>query len=177
MKGREGVYGSPPLALALPSADAIQLSPLIPGADALEEVLSASLSRVVVLAPPGTLERRFVLAHALRALAPAGELLALALKDRGGARLCKELEAFGCEVRETARRHHRICLTHRPVEPIGLDAAIVAGALQWVPSLGSWSQPGVFAWNRIDPGSAHLIDAPPALTGRGADLGCGWGVL
>ena len=177
MKGREAIYGSPPTELGAPAADAMQLSPLIPGADAIEEIPNASLSRVVVVAPPGTLERRFVLAHALRALTPGGELVALAPKDKGGARLRKELGTFGCMVQETARRHHRICLCHRPAEPFGLDAAIAEGTFQIVPSLGLWSQPGLFAWDRLDPGSALLIEPPPTFTGRGADLGCGMGVL
>ena len=40
------------------------------------------------------------------------------------------------------------------------------------------SRPGVFAWDRIDPASALLIDyLPRNLTGRAADLGAGTGVL
>ena len=44
-------------------------------------------------------------------------------------------------------------------------------------ALGLWSQPGVFSWDRIDPGSARLLALMPGLAGRGADLGCGVGVL
>jgi 16S rRNA (guanine1207-N2)-methyltransferase len=136
-----------------------------------------SLERFVLAAPPGVVERRYVLAHALRALKARGELIALAPKIRGGARLARELAAFGCEVAETARRHQRICLCLRPTEPLGLDEAIAAGAPQFVPALGLWSQPGVFSWDRLDPGSARLIAVLPPLKGRGADLGCGVGVL
>jgi 16S rRNA (guanine1207-N2)-methyltransferase len=39
------------------------------------------------------------------------------------------------------------------------------------------TQPGVFSWNRIDPGSALLAQCLPALSGVGADLGCGIGYL
>jgi len=42
---------------------------------------------------------------------------------------------------------------------------------------GLWTQPGVFSWDRIDPGSALLAEALPPLSGRGADLGCGVGYL
>ena len=101
----------------------------------------------------------------------------LAPKDRGGARLRKEMEAFGADVRETARRHHRICVTRRPAEPIGLEAAIAAGGPQIAPTLRLWSQPGVFSWDRLDPGSALLLKHLEGLEGRGADLGCGMGVL
>ncbi len=55
--------------------------------------------------------------------------------------------------------------------------AIEAGGPQFVEALGLWSQPGVFSWNRIDPGSALLAEQLPPLAGRGADLGCGAGAL
>jgi 16S rRNA (guanine1207-N2)-methyltransferase len=35
----------------------------------------------------------------------------------------------------------------------------------------------VFSWDRPDPGSQQLLAALPPLAGRGADLGCGLGVL
>ncbi|MFZ4540668.1 MAG: class I SAM-dependent methyltransferase, partial [Rickettsiales bacterium] len=40
-----------------------------------------------------------------------------------------------------------------------------------------WTHPGVFSWDRIDVGSALLLKHLPALSGRGADLGAGIGVL
>jgi 16S rRNA (guanine1207-N2)-methyltransferase len=173
----QGVYGSPPPALASAGPGAVQLSPLIPGAAALEAAADEVFERLVIAAPPGTLERRFVLAHGLRALKASGELIALAPKDKGGARLRKELEAFGCEVAESAKRHHRICVTRRPRAPVGLEATIALGGPQIAPSLGLWSQPGVFSWDRLDPGSDLLLRSAPSFAGRGADLGCGVGVL
>ena len=157
-------------------AGARQASPLVPGADALEDVAAASLDGMVVAAPSATLERAYVLALALRALKPGAPLTALAPKDRGGARLGRELRAFGCEVEETGRRHHRICRTVRPEHPTGLDAALTAGALRVVEGVG-WTQPGLFSWDRPDPGTGRLIEALPPLAGRGADLGCGTGLL
>jgi 16S rRNA (guanine1207-N2)-methyltransferase len=157
--------------------DAIELSPLAPGAAALEDQADGAFERITILAPPGVLERRYVLAHALRILASGGRLTALAPKDRGGARLAKELAAFGCDARASARRHYRFCDTVRPGQPQGLDAAIAAGAPQIAPALGLWSQPGVFSWDRADPGSALLIRHLPSLAGTGADFGCGVGLL
>jgi 16S rRNA (guanine1207-N2)-methyltransferase len=174
---RFGLYGDPPAELADRQAGAIQLSPLVPGSVALEGLPEHSLDDMTILAPPGTIERRHVMAHALRALAEDAPLTVLAPKDKGGSRLRKELEAFGCSVAEDARRHHRICTTARPSMPVGLDEAMVAGAPRLVEPLGLWSQPGVFAWDRIDPGSALLLEHLPPLAGRGADLGCGIGVL
>lgn len=173
----EAVYGAPPLDLAAPGAGAVQLSPLIPGAEGLEDIAGASLDRFVVLGPPGTLERRHVLAHALRTLKPGGELIALAPKTKGGTRLSAELTAFGCQVVETARRHHRICQTIRPEAPTGLDAAIAEGASRRLGGDGLWTQPGVFSWDRLDPGTALLLAHASGLAGKGADLGCGIGIL
>jgi 16S rRNA (guanine1207-N2)-methyltransferase len=171
------VYGAPPPALAIAPAGALQVSPLIPGAARIEDLAAASLSAAVLAAPAGTLERRYVLALALRALQPGGGLTALAPKEKGGSRLRKELEAFGCKVEEEGRQHQRICYALRPDAPAGLEAAIAAGGPQQLPVSGLWSQPGVFSWDRDDAGSQLLIAALPALSGHGADLGCGIGVL
>lgn len=171
------VYGAPPPDLATAPAGARQVSPLSPGAGALEDIASESLDGVVMAAPPGTVERRYALALALRALKPGGKLTAMAPKDKGGARLGKELKAFGCAVEETGRRHQRLCFTSRPASPVGLDEAIAAGEPRKVASLEGWSQPGVFSWDRLDPGTALLIEALPPLAGHGADFGCGAGVL
>src|SRR5207249_2656934 len=41
-----------------------------------------------------------------------------------------------------------------------------------------WSRPGLFSWDEIDEGSKLLTEhLPRNLSGRAADLGCGWGFL
>lgn len=171
------LYGLPVPGLVDIPAGAVQVSPLIPGAADLADLPDASTDEAIILAPGGTLERDHVLAQALRVLRPGARLLAFAPKDKGGARLKAALEAFGCPVVEDARRHHRFCTVTRPETLTGLDAAIAAGAPRIVPGLGVWSQPGVFSWDRLDPGSARLIESLPPLSGKGADLGCGVGLL
>ena len=171
------VYGVPSPDLAPAPAGARQVSPLVPSAEALETLEPGSLSSATIAAPPGTLERRYVLALGLRALRPGAPLTALAPKEKGGSRLAKELEGFGCRVEDEGRRHQRICRTARPDAPIGLDAAIAAGGPQRIGGDGLWTQPGDFSWDRDDPGSRLLVAALPALGGHGADLGCGIGVL
>ena len=169
------LYGTPPLGLIVLPSEAVQVSPLVPGSAALEAVSPASLDQALVCAPAGTLERDHVLALTLRALKPGAAMIALALKDRGGTRLRKTLEGFGCAVIEEARRHHRICQVTRPGHLSTIELAIARGAPRRVGAL--WTQPGVFSWDRLDPGSALLIATLPPLKGRGADLGCGLGVL
>lgn len=170
------LYGRPP-AVFDPPADATQTSPLIPGSADLAGFAPGQLDSVTMLAPPGALERRHVLALALRALKAGGRLDVVAPKDKGGSRLRKELTAFGLEVEETARAHHRRCVAVRPEVVNGLDEAIAAGGLQRLGDLGLWSQPGVFSWDRVDPGSALLVAHLPPMAGAGADLGCGVGYL
>lgn len=170
------LYGRPP-AVFDPPGDAIQTSPLIPGATALDSMAEGSADAAMIYAPPGVLERRYTLALALRALKPGGRLDALAPKDKGGSRLKKELEAFGVEVGESAKAHHRRCVVIRPQTLTGIDEAIEAGAPRLVPGLDAWSQPGIFAWDRVDAGTMLLAQTLPPLKGAGADLGCGYGAL
>jgi 16S rRNA (guanine1207-N2)-methyltransferase len=171
------VYGAPPPALVNIPEGARQISPLVPGAGALEDMPDASLDAIAVAAPPGAIERRYVLAQALRALKAGGALTAVAPKDKGGMRLRKELESFGCVVSEQSLRHQRLCTCLRPDAPAGLEQAIAEGAPQEAPRLGLISQPGVFSWDRPDPGSIILARHLTGLAGEGADLGCGVGVL
>ncbi len=170
------LYGRPP-AVFDPPGDAPQTSPLIPGSTPLESVPEGSADAVTVYAPPGVLERRYTLALALKALRSGGRLDVMAPKDKGGSRLKKELQAFGLEIGESAKAHHRRCVVVKPDTVAGLEEAIEAGAPRLVPGLDAWSQPGVFAWDRVDAGTLLLARTLPPLKGAGADLGCGYGAL
>jgi 16S rRNA (guanine1207-N2)-methyltransferase len=175
-----GVYGAPLSAfadLAEVASNAIQFSPLSPGAASLEHQSEGSLAAFTLMAPPGTLERRHALALALRALQVGGVLRALAPKDKGGTRLRKELESFGCAVEDISKHHHRIVTTRRPAELTGIDDALIEGGPRLSDDLKVWTQPGVFSWDRLDPGTILLIEHLPRLAGRGADFGCGLGFL
>lgn len=174
---RAAVYGFPSLDVVEVPGGAIQVSPLVVGSTDLADLAEGSLDEIVILAPAGVAERRYVLAQALRALRVEGRLTALAPKDRGGLRMNKELAAFGCVVGESAKRHHRICVALKPAVPTGLDVALAEGAPRRLDGDGLWTQPGVFSWDRLDPGTALLLKALPPLAGAGVDLGCGIGVL
>ncbi|SFJ96186.1 class I SAM-dependent methyltransferase [Caulobacter sp. UNC279MFTsu5.1] len=171
------VYGFPPFDVVDVPGGAMQVSPLVVGSTDLADLAEGSLDEIVVLAPAGVAERRYVLAQALRALKVEGRLTALAPKDRGGLRMNKELTAFGCTIGESAKRHHRICVALKPANVVGLDAAIAEGAPRRLDGDGLWTQPGVFSWDRLDPGSALLLKSLPPLGGAGVDLGCGIGIL
>ena len=171
------VYGHPPFELVEAPSGAPQVSPLVPGAADLAQTPPQSLDLAIIYAPAGVLERRAVLAQALRALKTGGKLVALARKDKGGARIGRELIEFGCKVEEAGRRHHRICVVETPAQLVALDEAIDAGAPRHLAGLDAISQPGLFSWDRLDDGTALLLDRLPALKGEGADLGCGAGLI
>ena len=171
------VYGAPPAGLADVPPGAVQTSPLMPGATLLQAIAPGSADAMIMAVPPGTVERLYALALALRALSPGGRLVALGPKDKGGSRIRKALEGFGCAVAEESKSHWRICRAMRPEAPTGIDEAIAEGALHFDDALGLWTQPGIFSWDRIDEGSALLLDALGPLSGHGADLGSGLGLL
>lgn len=171
------IYGTvPPDLVEIVDAN-VQCSPLVPGSADLADFAPSRLAGFIVHAPASTVERRCVMALALRALAPGAPLTVIAANDKGGTRLGGELVSFGCIIEASHKRHHRIITTARPEHPIGLDEAIAGGQPQLLADLGLWSQPGLFNWDRIDPGTQVLLDHLPPLSGRGADLGCGFGVL
>ncbi|HRD28590.1 MAG TPA: methyltransferase, partial [Caulobacter sp.] len=62
------VYGAPPHEVIALTADAVQVSPLVPGAARLEDLAEGALAGIALLAPPGTVERRYAMALALKAL-------------------------------------------------------------------------------------------------------------
>ncbi|MFM1960995.1 MAG: hypothetical protein RL588_2512 [Pseudomonadota bacterium] len=171
------LYGHPPPALFREPEGAIQASPLEPEGLDLAEAPEGTFVSALILAPPGRLEREWVLARTLQILPAGAPLTALAPNDRGGPRIAPALRAFGCEVTDEPRRRHRICRTVRPVHPVGLEAALEAGGPRLDPRMGLWTQPGVFSWDRPDSGTALLLGTAPSLRGRGADFGCGLGVL
>jgi 16S rRNA (guanine1207-N2)-methyltransferase len=171
------VYGLPLAALVDVPTGAVQCAPQWPGAIDLADLADETVAHAAMLAPPGTLERRYALAQVLRVLRPGAPLTVLAPKDGGGSRLVGDLAHFGCAAQSTAKAHHRICSIQRPAELIKIDAAIYDGGLQELPDTDLWSQPGIFSWDRLDPGSALLLQNLPLLNGRGADFGCGNGML
>lgn len=175
--GRTLIYGRPSPGLVDIPPGAEQVSPLVPGSTDLADLDAGEAEAAVILAPPGTLERDYVIAQALRAVRVGGALNVFAPKDKGGSRLRKALERFGCDVFEDARRHHRFCQVERPQAVQGLEAALSAGAPRRLDDTGLWTQPGVFSWDRLDRGTELLLRTLPDLKGRGADLGAGIGLL
>lgn len=171
------IYGQIPNGLADAPDDALQVGPMFPSQAALESLKAKTYTGLTMRAPANTAERHHDLALALRALVPGSGFTILAPKDKGGSRLLKELAAFGVMAADNPKRHHRICSGIVPEILRGIDEAIAKGAMVLAPKTGLMGQPGIFSWDRIDTGTALLMEALPNLWGRVGDFGCGTGLL
>jgi 16S rRNA (guanine1207-N2)-methyltransferase len=135
---------------------------------------------VLVLAPRQRDERRALLARALSQRAPGGIVVACAANDEGGRSLAADLAQLAGPVQGLSKHHCRVSWS-------ATEASVDAGRMrEWLaldaprPILDGryQSRPGLFAWDRIDAGSALLVQCLPGdLAGRGADLGAGYGYL
>lgn len=120
------------------------------------------------------------LGRALLALREGGELVAAAPVAEGGLRYVEDLQGLGVPVEVDVKARCRVV---RLVAGPELDRARAQAwaALDAVrPVLGGAfrSRPGLFAWDRVDAGSAVLAEVLPRdLAGRVADAGAGWGWL
>jgi 16S rRNA (guanine1207-N2)-methyltransferase len=149
-----------------------------------------------VFSDPGTVGRNYgaVFLHAGKQREETEGLLALALErsrglvlagaanDAGGGRLAKMMAAYGVEVHQLGKSKCRIAWTLQAPQADPALKAEKLQALEMRPLIMQgetwWTQPGLFSWDRIDPGSALLLEhLPDDLAGDLVDLGCGYGYL
>lgn len=135
---------------------------------------SAPLPAIVFVAIPKNMdEARGLLAQSLSVLATGGLLAASAANDAGGKRLAGLFKEIGLgPVQQIAKRHARLVWAQNPAQHHAPQESVQKNAA------GFWSQPGLFSWDRLDVGSALLMQyIPENLNGCGADFGCGYGAL
>lgn len=134
---------------------------------------------VLVLLPRQRDEARALMAEAFSALAPGGVVVAAALNAEGARSLESDFIALAGPAQSHSKHKARVFWAGAE----SLDQAVLA---QWRtldtprPIAGGRfiSRPGLFAWDRIDPGSALLAEhLPDSLSGHAADLGAGFGYL
>ena len=119
---------------------------------------------------------RALIATAALRLAEDGTLIVAGENRFGPSSHARELGAATAVVKNKARV---FWLTARQARAVPtLDAWCAAIDLQVCAGHPYWTAPGLFAWDRIDPGSALLArHLPGEIRGRIADLGAGWGYL
>ncbi|MGB4107437.1 MAG: class I SAM-dependent methyltransferase [Alphaproteobacteria bacterium] len=140
---------------------------------------SGEFSHGFVLLPKNVDEARYDVARVLKILNKAGVIAIAGANDAGGKRAKRILADFGVEdIQEHAANHARVAWGVKRGENEAVEKALIEGAPSMVAATGFISQPGLFAWDKIDKGSeilaAHL---PNDLRGTGADFGCGYGFL
>ena len=162
-----------------PFADELERGNLQVVADA--ETAATRYPVVLLLPPRQREEARALFARALSLCAPGGVVVASITNNEGaksGEADLKQLAGLGGSL---TKNHCRVFWS----KPLG-DAHDPALLARWTqldaarPILDGrfTSRPGVFAWDRIDPASALLVEhLPPDLAGKGADLGAGYGYL
>jgi 16S rRNA (guanine1207-N2)-methyltransferase len=116
------------------------------------------------------------LSRTLEALRPGGTLAVCGPNAMGAGRIEADLAAMGVAGATISKRKCRLVVAPRP-PALDLGKWTSLDAPRHVAAIDAVSAPGLFAWDRIDPGSALLLETLPELRGRVADLGAGWGAL
>ena len=120
------------------------------------------------------------MAQAMRQLKTNGRLLVCCPNTMGAKSYEKRLHELAGNIAGSSKSK---CRCFSACRTPALDSAIQqawidAAAVQRMPQSGLYSQPGLFSWDRSDPGSNLLLaHLPSGLAGRGMDLGCGYGYL
>lgn len=123
-------------------------------------------------------ETLYLLATGAAAVSPGGTLLASMPNDLGASRFEGKLEALMGSVESRSKNHCRVFWATVPQSPSPIMAEWRAlGELKEIPGSTLKSVPGLFSWSKIDQGSKLLAANLPTLSGKVADLGCGYGYL
>jgi 16S rRNA (guanine1207-N2)-methyltransferase len=137
---------------------------------------------VLALPPRQRDEARFILAEAVARAGKGGIVLAAATNSEGARSLEADLGALAGGVASLSKNKCRAFWARiepqRINRPLLEDWLALGAARPLAGDARFLSRPGLFAWDRIDAGSALLARHLPAdLAGHGADLGCGFGYL
>lgn len=144
----------------------------------LEDVAS-DFDTAIVFFPKNKIEGQYALGCVLERLQDHGSLIVSAGNKEGGNRLKKMMQAMELDrIFETSKDKAKAISGVKT----GLSAAPASwmqdGAQMVAARHGMVSQAGIYGWDKIDQGSALLLEhLPDDLSGIGADFGCGYGLL
>ncbi len=175
------------LSLSLPllviNDNLFEIKPRFPGADFWNpetqmQPKTEKYKSVLLMAPKQKSETRYLLSLALQQIEENGVLAVAAANDAGGKSLGKILKEFDLEITDVSKHKCRVVWTVKPQEAHAdsINQALKQGGLQQRQD-GLWSQPGVFSWEGLDKGTALILPHVERLSGKGADFGCGIGVI
>jgi 16S rRNA (guanine1207-N2)-methyltransferase len=135
--------------------------------------------RILLLPGRQRAETRALVATAAGLLAPNGQFVVAQLNTEGARSLQSDCEAlFGAIQHESKHKSRVMWGGANQLNAVLAEEWLAGDQPVRVVDDEFLSRPGLFAWDRIDPGSALLAQhLPKNLRGTGADLGCGFGVL
>lgn len=138
-------------------------------------------AKLTIIVPPRQRDyARALYARALMAAPESGYVLASLPNTLGGKTAEKTLADIAGDAASLSKHKCRAFWTmkHSALMDTGLAEAWIAEDAPREIEPGLWSRPGLFSWDRVDPGSELLADSVPEHTkGIGADLGAGNGFL
>jgi len=134
---------------------------------------------VLVLPPPQRDETRALFVRSLQHVSDNGFVVVSMENSEGAKSGEKDLRELAPNVQSVSKNKCRIFWAgKKDLNETLLQSWAKLDAPRMLETIGFISRPGLFAWNRIDDASrlltAHL---PQDLSGRGADLGAGFGFL
>lgn len=152
------------------------------GYEAQPECGGESYGLVLLLPPRQKQEARALIAEAFRRVAPGGRVVLCAANTEGAKAFESDVEALAGELEgKQSKAKCRVVWAIR--DDARLNASLQA---EWAegdaprPILDGrfLSRPGLFAWDHVDAATELLVRTlPVGLSGIGADLGAGFGVL
>jgi len=149
------------------------------GLDSCEE-LSGTFDCILLVPAKQRAQTLGWMASAMQMLTDIGKLIVCCPNQMGARTYEKKLGELSGNVSSTSKSKCRIFSAKRSGKlNEGLaEEWIRKSAPRMVQQLGLYSRPGLFSWDRPDPGSRLLLDhLPSRLSGNGMDLGCGLGFL
>ena len=144
------------------------------------ETLEGEFDTALLLIPKNMTEARYLIAQAFTHLKAGGVLYCACENKAGGTRLQKILQQFNADIVQQISKHKSrfIACRNEGVNSDFVARALKEGCIQAIDKTGFMSQSGIYGWDKIDKGSALLLQyIPQDLKGRIADFGCGYGYL
>ncbi|MBK8196809.1 MAG: class I SAM-dependent methyltransferase [Acidobacteria bacterium] len=161
-----------------PSHDALKAA----GFDvlAVDSVDVPAAGLTIVIPPRQRDQARALYARALLAAPEGGYVLACLPNTLGGKTGEKQLAEISGEADSLSKHKCRAFWARKQASLVNVEEAedwIAQDSVREIEP-GLYSRPGLFSWDRVDPGSELLADSVPEQTkGIGADLGGGYGFL
>lgn len=150
------------------------------GFNVTAEPLQGEYDMIIYLGTRQQAENRANLARGLMHLADDGVFVAVQANDFGAKSMEKDLKQLSPMVETLYKNHCRAFWTYKSpnVDRDTMATWLAVDSPHIVLGSSLRARPGSFSWQKVDRGSAVLLQhLPMSLQGNGADFGAGWGYL